>query len=37
VEPDELCDEVLAAMVLDRVHHADDIALVALARHRRKP
>jgi len=32
VKPDDLCDGVLAAMVLDKVHHDDDIALVALAR-----
>jgi serine phosphatase RsbU (regulator of sigma subunit) len=30
--PEALCDEVLSAMVRDELHHADDIALVALAR-----
>jgi hypothetical protein len=30
--PEVLCDEVLAAMVLDERHHDDDIALVALVR-----
>jgi len=33
-DPDELCDRVLDAMVPDEAHHEDDIALVALARHR---
>jgi serine/threonine-protein kinase RsbW len=32
VQPDDLCDGVLAAMVPDEVHHDDDIAVVALAR-----
>ena len=32
VTPDDLCDGVLSAMVLDEVHHDDDIALVGLAR-----
>jgi len=30
--PEELCDQVLREMVLDELHHDDDIALVALAR-----
>jgi PAS domain-containing protein len=30
--PEALCDEVLSAMVLDRLHHDDDIALVAVVR-----
>jgi len=37
IKPDDLCDGVLAAMVLDKVHHDDDIALVALARHTSHP
>ncbi len=32
LEPDELCELVLAAMVFDASHHDDDIALVALGR-----
>ncbi len=32
IQPDELCDGILQAMVRDEVHHDDDIALVALAR-----
>jgi len=30
--PEDLCDRVLQEMVLDELHHDDDIALVALAR-----
>jgi len=31
-KPEELCDQVLGEMVLDELHHDDDIAVVALAR-----
>ncbi len=30
--PEVLCDEVLGALVLDKLHHDDDIALVAVVR-----
>ncbi len=35
--PEVLCDEALSTMVLDEVHHDDDIALVAMSRVATRP